>query len=299
MARNEGKVCDAVVRVLEFRERQRRTDVVRPDSAGRASQVDFRVRLGAQVYAIEHTQVEAYENQVRSDRHFTELVGPVKAELSGTLPGDAVYELHFPADTGLDKHSSELCRAQATLVQWVRLKADELHARDTDFSPDEPSFGPYHQSVSQKPPGFPYKVTLHRTRPSRFAHGGPGSLDVTRIVPEGLEASRADRLRRAIGAKCPKLHRCKADGARTVLVLESSDLALTNPVLVCGPVIRELSQRDDVPDEVYFVQTFSTDWHVFSLTVEGVYPPTGFYGIPKFPEVDLLDLCDVASAGCG
>lgn len=68
MARNEGKACDAVVRALESRERQRRTDVVRPDVPGRISQVDFQVRLGAQVYAIEHTQIEAFENQVGSDR---------------------------------------------------------------------------------------------------------------------------------------------------------------------------------------------------------------------------------------
>ena len=197
MAKNEGKVCDAVVRFLERRERQLRIDVVRPDAAGRASQVDFRLRLGTQVYAIEHTQIEAYENQVRSDRHFVQLVRPVKAKLSGTLPGDAVYDLHFPVETGLGKKSPDLTRAQGALVRWVREAAVQLHASDTAVSEDTVNPELHHRSLTSRPSGIPYEVALHRRRRSRLTRGEPGSLDVARVAPEDLEPSRAERLRRS------------------------------------------------------------------------------------------------------
>lgn len=295
MERNEGKVCDAVVRVLERRERRQRTDVVRPDAPGRASQVDFQVRLGAKVYAIEHTQIEAYENQVRSDRRFTDLIGPVKARLSGTLPGDAVYDLEFPVETGLGKKSSDLSRAQEDLVQWVRAKAAALDLRAIAISTDEESFGPLHHSVSEKSLGFPYKVTLRRRRRSHRTHGAPGSLHVARVAPDDLAGPRLERLRRALKEKCPKLDRCKAAGARTVLVLESTDLSLSNSVDIRETLVSVLAERDDAPDEVYLVETVSTAWFVYPLAVDGVYCPIGFADIPDFSSDDLVDLRAVAS----
>ena len=297
MAKNEGKSCDAVVRFLEGRERQSRVDVVRPDAAGRASQVDFKVSLGAQVYAIEHTQIEAYENQVRSDRHFAQLVGPVKAELSGTLPGDAVYDLHFPIETGLGKKSPDLSRAQWALVHWVRGKADELDARDIAVSADAPYPAQHHHSVSETPTGFPYEVTLHRVRRSRMTRGEPGSLDVARVAPEDLSVPRLERLRRALQAKCPKLKRCKDGGARTVLVLENNDLPLSNSVLIRGALVPALDARDDAPDEVYLVATLSTVWFVYPLAVDGEYWPIGSVDVLDFSEDDLVDLRDVALVG--
>ena len=298
MAKNEGKVCDAAVRFLERREGQPRADVVRPEAAGGDSQVDLQLRLGSQVYAIEHTQIEAFEHQVRSDCHFDQLVPPVKAALSGTLPGDAVYHLHFPIETGLGKKSLDLTRTQEALVQWVREKADFLDARDKAVSADEVHLGLHHRSVSGRPSGFPYDVTLHRRRRSRRTRGEPGSVDVARVEPEDLESSRVERLRRAFQAKCPKLRQCKEDGARTVLVLESNDLPLSNSVLIHEALVPALDEREDVPDEVYLVETISHVWFVYPLVVGGEYWPIGFVDVMEFSEGDLVDLRDVALVGC-
>ena len=78
--RNEGKVCYAVVRrFLDARERMLRAEVVRPETLGDAAQVDLQVRIGSQVYAVEHTRMEAFPNQARADRQFTEVIGSVEA----------------------------------------------------------------------------------------------------------------------------------------------------------------------------------------------------------------------------
>ena len=55
VANNEGKVCDAVVRVLEKWTGSARTDVRHPEKDGVGPPVDLRLKLGAREYAIEHT----------------------------------------------------------------------------------------------------------------------------------------------------------------------------------------------------------------------------------------------------
>ena len=65
------------------------------------------------------------------------------------------------------------------------------------------------------------------------------------------EARRTDRLREALRRKCPQASALQADdGARTVLVLESDDIALTNHVLVGECLAALLPERTDLPDEI-------------------------------------------------
>jgi hypothetical protein len=58
------------------------------------------------------------------------------------------------------------------------------------------------------------------------------------MVPRILQSLlRVERVRRAFNMKCPKLKRCKEDGARTLLVLETNDISLTNHMVV-GEAVR-------------------------------------------------------------
>ena len=52
-------------------------------------------------------------------------------------------------------------------------------------------------------------------------------LGAKRRAPDDIEVLRSKRLKQALRKKCPKLQDCKEEGARTVLVLESDDIALT------------------------------------------------------------------------
>jgi hypothetical protein len=55
--------------------------------------------------------------------------------------------------------------------------------------------------------------------------------------------------------KLPKLAKWKAAGAVSVLILETSDIALTNHILVAEAVQKLLHSRADRPDQIWLVDT--------------------------------------------
>ena len=139
----------------------------------------------------------------------------------------------------------------------------------------------------------PYPVTLCcHVRTARPGREG-GKLFCVRVAPDedDLEALRADRLRKALSDKCPKLARCKDEGARTVLVLESDDIALTNQLLVRMALVDLLDERPDVPDEIYLVETETRSWAVYPMKVgAGVQFDDGLVSFTEFDEADLSAL---------
>ena len=90
------------------------------------------------------------------------------------------------------------------------------------------------------------------------------------MAPEDSEALTTRRLRRALFQKIPKLWCCKSEGARTVLVLESDDIALTDPNLMgnlLNGLQEEFAAELPFPDEIYFVDTSSSKgpWAVWRM----------------------------------
>ena len=296
---NEGKCCDAVLRLLEQRAGEARADLSRPRVRSDGPPVEYRFRLGEQRYAIEHTQIEPYENQILADQQFMQLVGPVKEALSGTLPGDAVYELVPPLMTGLGAKSATLRDAHRALIEWVRAAAARLHAKDGGGVAPARRAGRIPDSITGTPPGFPYEVTLYRRRLAHPTRRRPGSLAVWRFAPSDLRAARQERLRRALEKKCPKLLRCKVDGVRTILVLENNDLALSSSSDIFEALAPALDARGDAPDEVYLVETETDTWYVYLFAFNGEYCPVGAIETLVLPEDDLIDLSGLAHAGGG
>ena len=94
--------------------------------------VDFRLMLGAREYAIEHTQVEAIPGLIRAEERFQQIIEPVIDEVSGTLPGPAVYELHFPIDTHARVKRADFARIQRNLIAWIRATAQCLYERNRE-----------------------------------------------------------------------------------------------------------------------------------------------------------------------
>ena len=129
---NEGKACDAVIRVLEERTGETRAGIRHPERDHVGPLVDLRLTLGTQDYAIEHTQIEAFQNQIRTGEEFGQFITPVTEELCGKLPGPAVYYLHFPLDARLGVRANELERLRNDFIQWVREIAQRLHEKNPD-----------------------------------------------------------------------------------------------------------------------------------------------------------------------
>src|SRR3546814_2084416 len=77
-----------------------------------------------------------------------------------------------------------------------------------------------------------------------------GTLFVSRVVGADLEALRLERVHIALDRKLGKLADCRAEGDKTVLVLEFSDIVLTNHILIGEALEVALDGRDDLPDQI-------------------------------------------------
>ena len=113
------------------------------------------------------------------------------------------------------------------------------------------------------PPSFPYEIELVRTTHWKSAPRFNGKLPVARLSPDNVEAKRKSRIEAALDRKCPKLLRCMREGVRTVLVLENADFFLSNDMLIRECLLDLIQDRDDLPNEIYLVETSLDDvWTV-------------------------------------
>ncbi len=275
---NEGKSCDAVVKCIEQRTGESRTDIRCPETDRVGPPVELRLKIGTQEYAIEHTKIEAFEDQISRGVSLESLVGPVKKALSGKLPGPGFCTMIFPRDRKLVVKKTSLKKCQQSLEVWVRENALHLYRRVQERIGGE-SVVPhkyYRDSITGKPSGFSYAIKLSCRFTGPPSAQESGRLGAGRWAPgnKELEDLRAHRLGRALFQKIPKLWRCKSEGARTVLVLESDDIALTEPSLVGDALIglqEEFAAELPFPDEIYFVDTALSEgpWWVWLMKYEG------------------------------
>ena len=279
--KNESKACDAIVRVLEKRTGDTRREIRYPEKDGIGPPVDLRLRLGIQEYAIEHTQIEPFENQIGTGKVFRKIIGHIKEKLPETLPGSACYELHLPIEISLPKKKAKRYKALNNLVDWIKISAQCLHKRNLGRVPD---YSPYRADdcIQGTPAEFDCEIELLRWPDAAFIHRQPGCFRVKLLCPnpDKLEGLRRDRLSRAFSKKSPKLQKCKAEAARTVLVLESRDIVLTSFDLIGNQLAILLAECTDAPDEIYLVETGTHLWWVWPMKHNDNHWPT--VGMPEF-----------------
>ena len=271
---NEGRVCDAVLRMLEQRAGILRADVRLPEKNGIGPAVELRVKVGTQEYAIEHTEIEAFEKQIKTGVVFQEVSQFVERELSGTLPGPASYRLVFPIDISLPGKRNERARALSGLCQSIRMTAQRLHERNQGNLDHWSSPYRSEDGIQWTPTGFTHSIRLDRWPNASRIGQHPGSLRTLRAVGDDLEDLRTTRLLRALRTKCPKLHSCRAEGARTILVVESDDVALTNCNLVAAALVdlsKRLTGELQFPDEIFYVETYTDRWVVWPIKYDAEY----------------------------
>ena len=262
MTNNEGKACDAVVRSLERRTGHDRADLWCPEKARADPPVELRFKLGNRHYAMEHTRIEAFEHQIQTGVRFAQVVEPVIEALNGRLPGQAIYELHFPLHTSLNANERRLKELQRRLTEWTRENATKLHEKSCDAAAEQATSQRRTVSIADTPPGFPYEVTLHRWGRRGLGKREQGWLGAARVAPENMEPSRTTRLRKALEDKRRKLRMCKGQGAQTILVLETDDIALSNHVIIGEALLKALEGYTDAADEIYLVETQLEPWIV-------------------------------------
>ena len=280
---NEGKVCDAVVRTLEKWTGETRADVRHPDKDGMVPPVDLRVKLGAEEYAIEHTRIESFNNQIRTVVVRNRIIRHIVKNIPDPFPSPAYYVLQFPIDVSLPGGKARGDRALNDLVEWVRASERTLRERNADRI--LPARNPYfaNDSIRGAPAGFECEFELLHGPLAPLIGRRPGTLLLRCIPPDDLEGPRADRLRQAFSKKCPKLQACKTERARTVLVLESGHPGLMSFEFRGDLLPSLLAECTNAPDEIFLVETCVDLWCVWLVKRgDAHWPDTGMPDLSGF-----------------
>ena len=228
LAFHETETCEGIIQHLEQRQRDRRSDVQIRDRGSETSadaRVEMTFRLGAQLYALEHTGIEPFDgfmaHQNRASSLFLPLQAAAAASLSAILADGVVIEMHLPIDAFMDRKMPEVRAIQTALLAWIAATAPTLPPR---------RYADYRGAlVTAQPTGVPFQVSLVRFDGIAGMEGRFQLKHLTR----GAETPRVERIARACEKKFPKLARWKqSEAARTVLVFEDNDVQLTNVSIV-------------------------------------------------------------------
>ncbi len=284
---NEGKACDAVVNTMERRTRKVRYDIRHPERDRVGPPVELRLKLGEQEFAIEHTIIEPFENNINAESTVAEIRQFLIENLAGQLLDPMYYVLQVSKEISLPRGNEKRVRALRNLAEWVIISAQTMFERITGLSfpidcHDIP-FSPYcfpEDSVKDKPRGLNCNVELLRWRNGTVIGRKPGFVQTVLDYPKDLESLRTERIRRAFSDKIPKLAKCSAEGARTVLILESQDAAHTRFDLIGNQLPALLAEQIYLPDEIFLVESNSGLWWVYPMKYDKDHWPE--VGMPQW-----------------
>jgi hypothetical protein len=272
-------VCDAIIRALERRTRRKRSDLRIHADAGNGKNVEARFNLGTQEYAIEHTRINSFDNQVGADLLFEEFIEPIAAKVSGTLPGPGYWKLCLPSNIGHRVKRRGFPGAQQLLIEWLPTAAAQCLSVGSASG---------HPVWSENPPDFNFRVKLiHETNITGIEQHD-GSLLIMSEGPIAVDDKRREELAYALESKCPKLQSCKSAGATSVLALETNDWTTCHPFLA-PELWNALATRQDVPDEVYLVDTTASAFWAIVPLVRGGRALPGRVPVEVLPE-RLVDI---------
>ncbi len=256
-ARNEGKCCDAVLRLLESHYQSERQRVHFPDKVDSTKpRVDVCVELGGKRHVLEHTRIEPFSRAIGAGVFLRKLMDDVRKQLSGydPLPGPARFNLKLPQNPG--NTNARLLLDSEKIADWVASEAKNLYSRALQA-------GIFKQTSIKRE--FSDRLTLYLTCTplGQPCITTPGEFGAVRDAPDSSQLRL--RLCKALDDKCPKLRCCQHRGARTVLVLESDDIVLDYTCV--RKALEEISEkRIDLPDEIYLIWNTSCEkWYVFPM----------------------------------
>lgn len=250
---NEGRCCDAVLRILEVRHGANR-HILSIDSY-RTPGIEVRCTIGGLQYALEHTTIDPYPDRRLDDQQFLQALSPLETLIgSSELPPARHY--HLLVDVLAFRRLSQKQRLAVSdaLAQWIKASASKLR----------PPEGVRADVLRAYPPDVPVSVMLQCWRQPESS----SSLTVGRLAPEDreLELMRRNRVRALLDKKGPKLQVEHDAGARTILIVEDDDIALSNKSLIEAAIREEISRTSYSIDEIYLVEvTARGNWHVYLL----------------------------------
>jgi hypothetical protein len=257
---HEGKACDAVLRYIEARDGGQRSKLSFPDREGHSYPVELTCWLSGKLYALEHTGIEPFSEQIALGEHSATFFKPITERLTRMLPPPDTFELYVPVDATRGLKARLIASIQEAIACWVEAEAPSL-----PVSPVGRLMGPL-QKLSV--PGVPFPLSLYRH--TRQIEATPPIL-VFHVVTGDCERLRRERIEAGYRKKMSKLGAWKREaGARTILVFEDNDIQLTNPALVTEAVLDIVAHSEGRPDEIYLVTSCAEPWWVSPVLVGDV-----------------------------
>ena len=150
--------------------------------------------------AVEHTIVEAHENQIAYVTQSYDVVEKINLKCQGQLPTDRYFQLCVPPPLIVGTSIKSRNQFVEEMICWISDVAKTL-------TTDQWSYQLYKE----------YKVLLYCGGSHPEMNGKVGRMPTR---PEEAEKERQDRFRRSIKDKLPKLIKYKEKGFATALLLE-------------------------------------------------------------------------------
>jgi hypothetical protein len=98
-----------------------------------------------------------------------------------------------------------------------------------------------------------------------------------------------NKVRKSLDDKCPKLKSHKDSGATSILILEMLG-SNTNHFEICDALADAAQGRNDLPDEIYIVDSLTSSWFVMPFKQHDEYPESPGQSAEIF---DPRQLCDI------
>jgi hypothetical protein len=276
---NQGKCCDAVLRILEDRVGSSRTLPLHfPEKVQHKAPVELTCKIGSTLYALEHTKVEAYPEQMQDGSNFMDALVHLENSITDALPKHAWFNLVVPANSFKGLTARAVKDIGVRIEEWVVRTAPLLKPSDRQM-----------ESITESIDGVGFRVTLQAIFGISDRNG---KLRISRFPPSDLEVLRSAHIKQMLARKLPKLGTWAIDGAHTVLILESEDIALTNHRLVLEALKLSLQSQTFCPDYIFFVYAVSSTWIVQTLVSEKQFPeiPYQWHTYREFESAKLVDL---------
>lgn len=196
-------------------------------------------------FAVEHTRIESFPDQIADGQAFPQLIEPLETSLRGALsPGRYRLTVDVGAASRVRRKDFDVVRG--AIEGWAVEKAPTLNPDPNEGQNPRDTTA----KVTKTPANVPFEITVQRTPSVQV------SVFVSRFSPPDVEKARRTRVETALQKKCGKLGTAKqAFAATSILVLESDDIALANRNEVSRTVVDAIKARDHVPDMILLVET--------------------------------------------
>lgn len=266
MARKEPKNEQAICRGLMVLIGERRGEPVTPTDQPDVNErnkpaVEWRFETPTARFAVEHTRIESFQNQIVAGKQFAQMLEPLEQELADRLPGFYFLSVRVgEAKAPVSEHAA----IRAVITDWILAHCEALKEEE---------------GVIGTPDGVPFELAL-----SRDLGGGSGLL-IFQGLGDNVAELRLDRIRQALDRKCPKLYAEQQAGRVSVLALESDDMPFMQHSKIAEAVVEALASRTDSPDMIYWARTTTRPWMTWLLKERNLLhpkvPKDGPFEIPR------------------